>query len=431
MHTPPLRRRLVGSGLGLFTVLIVALGVFVVVSLRASLEDSLEQLLEDRAELALQLQRTNSTEALPARLREVGVPAVVTDADGEVLTVPPPAVPRFGPGPPGRATDVESSQVSRTVDLPDGGRVEVFATRAGVDATVQRVLLLVAVGGVLTIVLAALLLRRATASAMAPLTSMVAATRRTAEGERGQRMRPDDPTTELGELARAHDEMLDTLEAALDRAEGAEERTRRFLDDAAHQLRTPISSIRATVESLLSSTDSQQQDRLMAHLVRETSRASRLLRDLLTMARLDTGRPPAHAPVDLRLLCEEEVARARSLAPHLTITLDATDSAVVEADTTGIQEAVANLLDNARRHARTRATVAVTRDDEQAHIEVADDGPGIRDEARELIFERFATLDGHGGSGLGLPIGRSIARAHGGDLRYDHDRFVLSLPVER
>jgi two-component system, OmpR family, sensor kinase len=220
----------------------------------------------------------------------------------------------------------------------------------------------------------------------------------------------------------------------VERAEEAEEHTRRFLDDAAHQLRTPVAGIRATVESLLSLTDADPEvhERLMANLVRETSRASRLLRDLLTMARLDTGRPPARAGTDLEALCREEVDRTRSLAPHLEIDCQPASESLPDlvVDRAGVQEVVANLLDNARRHAATTIELRLSREGSAVHLEVGDDGPGVTPGAEELVFERFATLDGKGGSGLGLAIARSIAEAHGGGLACRDGRFVLTLPIE-
>jgi two-component system, OmpR family, sensor kinase len=432
MHTPPLRRRVAFSGLTVFTVLLVALGTFVVLSLRGSLEQNLDELLRDRARLAQQLHHTDGTEELARHLAAAGIPAVVTGADGEVVGEAEPATPRFGQGPPASPADVPIPHVSRVVPLPDGAEVEVFATRAGVDATLRRLLTLLGAGALGAVLLAAVLLHRATGAALAPLTAIVTSTRRTTQGRRGERLRPDDPSTELGQLASAQDEMLDALEAAVERAEEAEERTRRFLDDAAHQLRTPVAGIRATVESLLSvaPSDPEVHERLMANLVRETSRASRLLRDLLTMARLDTGRPPDRTWTDLEELCREEVARTRSLAPDLEIDCQpASETLHLLVDRAGIQEVVANLLDNARRHAATAIELRLFRDGSAIHLEVGDDGPGVAPGAEELIFERFATLDGEGGSGLGLAIARSIAQAHDGGLAYLDGRFVLTLPA--
>jgi two-component system, OmpR family, sensor kinase len=130
-------------------------------------------------------------------------------------------------------------------------------------------------------------------------------------------------------------------------------------------------------------------------------------------------------------LCRDEVERTSSLAPQLAVTCTGPQEgeAIAEVDPLGVREVVANLLDNARRHAREHTEVRVERRGGGWRIEVVDDGPGVEPQAHDLIFERFATLDGHGGSGLGLPIARSIAEAHGGSLRYLTGRFVLDLPA--
>ena len=94
-----------------------------------------------------------------------------------------------------------------------------------------------------------------------------------------------------------------------------------------------------------------------------------------------------------------------------------------------VSEVLANVLDNARRHASRRIDLVVAAADHTVEIRVVDDGPGLPDPLVERAFERFVSLDGKGGSGLGLPIARGLARAHGGDLTYEGG-FVLRLPVE-
>ncbi len=94
-----------------------------------------------------------------------------------------------------------------------------------------------------------------------------------------------------------------------------------------------------------------------------------------------------------------------------------------------MREIISNLLDNARRHAATRIEVALVQTGESVKVRISDDGPGIPEGMREKAFERFVSLDGKGGSGLGLPIARSLARAHHGDLTYQDGAFVLSLPM--
>ena len=429
MRTPSLRRRVMVAALAVFATLVLALETFIAVSLRANLEETLRDVLAARVEVTLELVDTEDATDLPGRLTALGIPAVITDADGGVA-VTSPTTPPYGPGPPGRAPALDGPHISEVLALPDGGEVEVVASRAGVDATMRRVLLLMGIGTLLALALGFLLLRRVTATAMAPLGEMVQAARRTTSGQSGQRLRPDDEHTELGHLAVAYDEMLDALEGALERAQEAEESTRRFVVDAAHQLRTPLAGVRASVESLLHTDDPRDRDRLMTNLIRETARGSRVLNDLLQMARLDSGRPPERTPTDLYALARDEVERTRSLAPDLAVECTCPVAPPpTEVDESGLREVLANLLDNARRHAATRVDVTLEATPEWVRVRVDDDGPGVAPEARNLAFERFATLDGQGGSGLGLPIARAIVVAHGGELTCDQRGFELHLPI--
>lgn len=430
MHTPSLQRRVTAAGLSVVTASIVVLAGVVVLTVRAQLESALEAVLDARVELVEEVHDPASADQLANRLQALGVTSTVTTPDGTVH-VGEPAVPRFGAGPPGPLSERATSRESRTVTLDDGTVVEVSATRVGVDATLRRVLLVVVIGSTLASLVGLLLLGRSTTVALAPLGDVVEAARRRAAGQRGERLRPDDPSTELGQVALAYDQMLDAVDEALNAARDAEQRTRGFLDDAAHQLRTPIAGIRSSVEALLRQTDPEDGDRLMTNLVREAARASRVLHSLLTLARLDAGQPPERVTTDLAAICRDEVARATSLAPHLHLSLTGAETAAeVCVDPTAIREALANLLDNARRHAGTRIEVTLGRDDEASSVRVRDDGPGLGADLREEAFERFVSCDGYGGSGLGLPIGREIARSHGGDLTYG-DGFVLRLPRDR
>ncbi|MDQ4132694.1 MAG: PAS domain S-box protein [Actinomycetota bacterium] len=241
--------------------------------------------------------------------------------------------------------------------------------------------------------------------------------------------------TEQRWMARTLDETLKALESALDQARLSEAYSRRFLADAAHQLRSPITGIRACTETLLRGVPEPERDRLMIHLVREASRASRLLGGLLRLARLDQGQELVSEQTDLVALCEGEAERARALAPHLEIVVDAerAPDALADLDPGAIQEVLSNLLDNARRHAAGRIELAVCRGDNTVEVRVGDDGPGMTAEEAERAFERFVSLDGKGGSGLGLAIAQALARAHGGDLTYKAGdagkAFVLRLPL--
>ncbi len=220
------------------------------------------------------------------------------------------------------------------------------------------------------------------------------------------------------------------LEAALAEARTDQDSHRRFLADAAHQLRTPLAGILACAEALVRGQAGDEGDRLFANLVRETSRSVRLVADLRTLARLDDGEGLQPRQTDLVALCRDEIGRVWSLAPQLDVVLRApglTWSA--EMDERAVREILANVLDNARRHAHARIVVAIEPGEQTVDIRVADDGTGVAPDDVDAIFQRFVSLDGRGGCGLGLPIARDLARASGGDLVYEEGGFVLRLPL--
>ncbi len=238
--------------------------------------------------------------------------------------------------------------------------------------------------------------------------------------------------TEERWMARTLDETLDRLQTALAEAQVSEERSRRFLADAAHQLRTPLTGIRACAELLLRGVPEADRDRLLAVMVRETSRSARLITGLLRIARLDQGEPLPVGAADLLAVCRGEVDRLSLLAPELQIALDVqwAPPDQLPLDAGSCEEILSNLGDNARRHAASRVDVTVTRDESAARVlvRVSDDGPGVPEDARERVFDRFVSLDSRGGSGLGLPIARALALAMDGELTYAGG-FVLALPL--
>jgi two-component system, OmpR family, sensor kinase len=442
VRTPALHRRVVLSGLAVLAFVLLAFNVVLYLALQEGLETSLREVLATRADLADELAEVLDVPTLATALQARGIPARVTTPDGRTTTSVPTA-PVPGASPPATASidGLPHPAVTQVVTLDDGTSVEVFASRAGVEATLRRVALFGAIGTALALLLGSLLFRRSASYAIAPLDAVVAAADRTAAGHLGERLEPDDPTTRLGRMAAAYDRMLDSLEAALADTRAAEAASRRFLADAAHQLRTPLAATRSSVEALLREDDPDARDRLLANVVREVARADRLLTALLTLARLDQGVAPGPVPVDhdgLVALCRDEVERAASLAPHLAVTCH--HEAGVSGgpwllDPGSTREVLANLLDNARRHARSRIDVEVAvlpRSDGQpagVALRIADDGPGLPADAVDRIFERFVSLDGRGGSGLGLPIARTLARAQGGELSWRAGEFVLELPA--
>lgn len=222
-------------------------------------------------------------------------------------------------------------------------------------------------------------------------------------------------------------------DVVLAQARQIEARCRRFLADATHQLRTPLAGIHAAAENLLRGADPPDRTRLLADVVRETARASRVLTLLLQVARLDEGEPISPSPCNVVGLCADEIDRASSLAPHLDFDLESEGLPEDEPELDGdaLREVMANLLDNARRHAACRIGVLVRPIRGGVEVQVADDGPGVPIGWEERVFERFVSIGERAGSGLGLAIARELARRHGGDLNYTERSFVLWVPVPK
>jgi two-component system OmpR family sensor kinase len=413
IQTPSLRSRVTRLTIVVVVVLVLALDLFVYLSLRDRLDDTLSEVLDARVALVGRLAReVPDGEALVAELDDLGVPVRLT--------------------PPGDASappdDVAPRSERRVVTLPDGTVLEVFVSRVGADSTLRRVLVVELLGSGIVVLLALVLVNRAATVVTRPLEHMVDAARDIAAGDLDRRLAPSDPDTELGRMAAAFDQMVDALEAAVTDARQAETRSRRFLADAAHQLRTPLAGLRASAETLLAHPDGPDRDQLAANLARESARLTRLVSSLLRVARLDRGEPPTRRATDLEQLVADELDRQRDLAPALQLTLATTGPVpIVSCDPDAIREALANLLDNARRFAVRSVRVTLRPAVGAVVVEVCDDGPGVPDDLRDRVFDRFQSSDG--GSGLGLAIARGVLHAHGGDLRLVDDAFLMTVPV--
>ena len=234
--------------------------------------------------------------------------------------------------------------------------------------------------------------------------------------------------TEQKRMVAQLDATLAALETALREARTAEERSQRFLSDAAHQLRNPIAGIGGCAEALLRGCSLAEQERLVADIAREASRVGRLVDRLLRLERLERGEPLMLSTSDLISVCRDEVQRLELLSPDLTIVMRAAGLAPFQFDADAVAEILRSLLDNARRHAREGIEVTVECPASTVTVRVVDDGDGVPAHLLERAFEPFVALDGKGGFGLGLSISRALARAHGGDLVVAAKSFVLSLP---
>ncbi|MCW2916129.1 MAG: Signal transduction histidine kinase [Actinomycetia bacterium] len=235
-------------------------------------------------------------------------------------------------------------------------------------------------------------------------------------------------------LKRAYRQQSESMSALRE----AIERQRRFVLDASHDLRNPITGLLTELEVALSEpgagpdTDLQQ---FLRRLLRDAERLNDLVADLLELSRLDNSTPAATELVDLAHLVVDELG-CRTLSAAVRTRLD--QQVVVCASRIRLARLLSNLVANAERHTSTKIEIIVTAEPPDAVLEVIDDGPGIAPADRERIFERLRRLDDArrldpGGSGLGLPIAREIAQACGGHLcAADHPtgaRFVLRLPL--
>jgi len=232
-----------------------------------------------------------------------------------------------------------------------------------------------------------------------------------------------------------------TLNDMLARLDAAGRRQRSLVSDTAHELRSPIASIRAQLEVALDHPEQQDWNQTGRDVLADTLRLSRLAEDLLVLARLDEYQPRTGAgrPVDLTALITEEAER--STGGRVPVTAIATGPCVVTGDEEGLRRLLRNLIDNALRYAKSGVEVTARREGGETVLTVSDDGPGIPSADRERAFDRFVRLDDArsrdetetGGAGLGLAIVRAIARTHGGSAHLEGAapglRAVVRLPA--
>lgn len=294
------------------------------------------------------------------------------------------------------------------------------------DAAVRRPLLigLPVMVGVLVLAMWVLVGR-----ALRPVESIRAEVAELTERRLDRRVPEPGTDDEIGRLAR-------TMNAMLDRLEEASRRQRAFVADASHDLQSPLTAIRAEVETQRAGGIESARAR---RILEETGQMEALVQNLLYLARLDDGVGSPQSPVDLDDVVLEEASRLQDSTP-IRLRTEAVSGGPVLGNRADLGRAVRNLLENAVRHARSSVELRLSAVDGDVRLEIADDGPGVAPADRARVFDRFYKADTArqrrtGGSGLGLPIARAIAEAHGGALELaDGDggaRFVLRLPLLR
>jgi two-component system OmpR family sensor kinase len=311
--------------------------------------------------------------------------------------------------------------------LGEEGTVVVAVPLTEVRATQRRLLLIEGVVSGLVLVAIGVAAYWLTRRELRPLERMAKKSRAIAAGDLSQRVEPDDPRTEVGQLGDALNAMLAEIERAFAERVAAEERLRRFVADASHELRTPVTSIRGYAELFRRGAGERPDDlaNVMRRIEQEGKRMGELVEELLLLARLDQCLPLEREPVDLSTVVDAAVDAARAADPERPIDVDSQRPLVVLGAESRLRQVVDNLLTNARVHTLTSTPVRVrlAAEDGEVLLEVADAGPGVPPKEADRIFERFYRTDrsrtrSQGGVGLGLAIVRSVVEAHGGAVGY-------------
>ena len=365
----------------------------------------------------------------------------------------------------GQLQQIADSRRPVTVDLDGLGRYRVVAapsrnggdiivtglSMSNVDATMLRMLVIFAIVTLVALVAATsagiVIIRRA----LAPLRRVAQTASKVADLplDRGEvelpvRVRESDanPHTEVGRLGSALNQMLDHIASALSARQASETRVRQFVADASHELRTPLAAIRGYTElTQRMGDDPEAVAHAMSRVASETERITRLVEDLLLLARLDSGRPLEREPVDLSRLAVDAVSDAHVAGPEHQWELDLPEEpVVVPGDAARLHQVVTNLLANARIHSGpgTVVTTRLTTEPTHSVLQVIDNGPGIPEALQSEVFERFARGDSSrsrkgGSTGLGLAIASAVVKAHNGTITVKsspgHTEFTVRLPL--
>jgi two-component system OmpR family sensor kinase len=456
----PVRWRLAGVSAGLTLVILVVFGAVIGQVATSRIRDDFNRQVSSAAQTLAAESRIFSsllgTEFRGPKLddfvRPDGASARVFSASGSTLTL---IKESSGAEPLGSPADGLSNyhemRVATARITGDSGEVSGFVqygrSLAHVDSTVDRLWLFIGAGIIGGTLLASLAGVAIAARAMRPISALTATARQIGvTGDPSRRMPDPKADDEVGELARTLEQMLRSLDAARTEREAAMKKQREFVADASHELRTPLTSVLANLELLQSSLQPrQEEDRAMVDsALRSSRRMSRLVGDLLLLARSDAGRTSKRRPCDLAEVAGNAAAEVAPVLGDREIEIENNQAIAVEGNPDELHRMVLNLLDNAGRHTPPGARIQLRLHAEanDAVVEVADDGPGIPAQIRAQIFDRFVRGEGPAdtavgpGSGLGLAIVRAVATSHGGTVEVAESErggalFRVRLPLSR
>ncbi|MBC7223793.1 MAG: HAMP domain-containing protein [Anaerolineae bacterium] len=340
-----------------------------------------------------------------------------------------------------RIGDTRLRVLSVPLVLEDGhmaGVLQVGASLWEVDAILQRLLTILVGGSLLAVAISMLLGIWLARTALEPIDEITRAALRISRAEDlHQRLPAPAVQDEVGRLTDTFNEMLGRLEDLF-------ATQKRLVADVSHELRTPLTTIRGNIDLLRrgAAEDPEAREEALMAMEAETVRMSRMVSDLLLLARADAGLPLERKPVELDTLFLEVYRQALLISDGVEVHIGHEDQAVVLGDADRLRQALVNLVDNAIKYTPRGGEVwlSLYRDQEWVRLEVRDTGIGIAPEDLPHIFERFYRADrarsSSGGTGLGLSIADWIARAHGGQITVrskvgEGSTFTLWLPPYR
>ena len=414
---------------GLALTAAVVLGLVVMYRLQLNSADSTiqGQLRTYATQIEQSAASWHRTRMLPPSVLDPTAKAQVLALDGTVLAGYPrnlAHLPALYTLPPGSATPVRQPAAGRAglpSDLSDYGEhatvggqpvtiITITYLRSQVDQTFARLLI---IGVPFLLVLACGTVWLVVGRALRPVEQIRGAVTAITSADLSLRVPEPGTDDEIGRLARTMNDMLARLEDSA-------ARQRRFVADASHELRSPLTAIRTGLEVGLSHPDRAPWPQIAHRAVRQSQRLEQLIAELLVLAKADAHQLAARRqPVDLAALLAD--LAAATPAPGIGIGLSVAPGTATAGNPEDLSRMFRNLLDNAVRYARRRVLITAAARPEGIVVEIADDGPGIPEEERERVFGRFVRLDASreqasGSAGLGLAIAREIATAHGATI---------------
>jgi two-component system OmpR family sensor kinase len=436
----PVRWRLAGVSAGLTLVILVVFGAVIGQVATSRIRDDFNRQVSSAAQTLAAESRIFSTlittefrgPKLDDFVRPDGASARVFSANGGTLTLIKESTDAEALGSPAAGlSNYHEMRVATARITGDSGQVSGYVqygrSLTHVDSTVDRLWLFIGAGILGGTLLASLAGVAIAARAMRPISALTATARKIgATGDPSRHMPDPKADDEVGELARTLEQMLRSLDAARTEREAAMKKQREFVADASHELRTPLTSVLANLELLQASLQPRQEENraMVDSALRSSRRMSRLVGDLLLLARSDAGRISTRRRCDLAEVAGNAAAEVAPVLGDRELEIENNQAIAVEGNADELHRMVLNLLDNAGRHTPPGACIELRLRAEGSHavVEVADNGPGIPAQLRAQIFDRFVRGEGPAdtavgpGSGLGLAIVRAVATSHGGTV---------------